>query len=120
VERATAAPILPDVAVDGLVADAQGPGPAKPAGDLLGAPVLAETGLHEPPVPARETLIAAGAAAPPAGEVIGQGGPAGAAVTVPTDLAGHSAAGLGRETGRLRRGEVLVYGARRVHIALLG
>ena len=41
IETTAVAAVIPDVAVDGLMADAQYPVEAQPAGDLLGAPLKA-------------------------------------------------------------------------------
>jgi len=77
VASAPAALVVPDVAVDGLVADAETPDPLEPPRDLLGAPLLLEEGEDQGPVIGDESLIATGAGASPAGEVIGRGGTVG-------------------------------------------
>ena len=61
VQGAAQAPISPDVAVDRLVADAQGA--AQPAADLLGAPPLPKQGFDTPQMRARKALITPGARA---------------------------------------------------------
>jgi hypothetical protein len=65
-----ASPILPDTAVDGLVADAELSAFPEPSGDLLGTPLLHETGHHHGPVLGPEVLIAPGTGASAASELV--------------------------------------------------
>ncbi len=77
VERAAAAFVSPDVAVDRLVADREVPPAPQPAGDLLRTPVLAEERLHLRPRRGREPAVAPGARAPAPGIPVGELGAVG-------------------------------------------
>src|SRR5690606_22592664 len=79
IERAPGLAIVPEVAVDGLVADAQGAQPAPAAGDLLGAPGEPQAGDHLLPVRGGEAAIAPGVTAPGPGVALGRVRPVGAA-----------------------------------------
>jgi hypothetical protein len=59
VEHTSGSLIPPDVAVDGLVADAQMPQTGKMSGDLLGAPLAAEQRVYLREILGRESLITA-------------------------------------------------------------
>ena len=65
----------PDVAIDGLVADAQLPLPAEIAGHLLRTPLLFEEGADEVDVGRREALVPPGAGSPGACAAVREGWP---------------------------------------------
>ena len=75
VEEPTASTVLPDVAVDGLVADREDAGQREPAGDLLRAPVLLQAGLDNRPGRGVELAVAPRSGASPPCQVIGSTGP---------------------------------------------
>ena len=89
VKRASAATVLPDEAVDGLVADGEDPFALESARDLLWAPVLMETGDDQDPIGEAELGVASGARSSPSGEVMGQDR---AVATVFPGVAAHLAA----------------------------
>jgi hypothetical protein len=103
VERAAPLLVLPDVAVDGLVADPEGAGQGEPPGDLLGAPELDEQGFDQVPVLAHEPAVPPGPGAAAAGVAVRGAGTvapvlSGVALDLPADgarVAAESAGDLG-------------------------
>jgi hypothetical protein len=96
--------VPPDVAVDGLMTDAEQAEPAEPSADLLRTEVLAEPGFDERPVVGGEALIAARAGAPPASKVVGRGRAVGpVAAPVAADLPDDRAAVAPQDSRNLRR-----------------
>src|SRR5436190_5683782 len=75
VQRAAAALVGPDVAVDGFVTDREQVEAAQPPRHLLGAPIFPEQLLDLRPVGRREPLIPPGARAAAAGVPLGELGP---------------------------------------------
>ncbi len=93
VEAPAVAAIVPDVSVDGLMADVEYAVEAQPAGDLLRAPVETQQGDDHLEVLVGETPVAPGVGAPAAGAAIGLAGAVVAIVTViAADLPGNGAA----------------------------
>jgi hypothetical protein len=100
VERAAPLLVLPDVAVDGLVADPERAGQGEPSGDLLGAPELVEQGFDQVPVLAHEPAVAPGPGSAAAGVAVGGAGAvapvlAGVALDLPADGARVAVEGAG-------------------------
>ena len=71
VERAAPLPILPDVAVDRLVANREAAVPLQPPRDLFGTPVFAHQGQDLVPLGGRKAQIAARSRPPAAGLPVG-------------------------------------------------
>jgi hypothetical protein len=57
VEASPSLPVLPDVAVNGLMADGEKPPEPEPSGDLLWAPLLLEAGFDKGPLSQAELAI---------------------------------------------------------------
>ena len=106
VEVATAPPILPDVAIDGLVTHRQDAVAPQSPSHLLRTPIVPHQGLHPLPVGDGEASVASGAGAPDNGVRLRLLGavPAVMGVTVAVQLAANgapvSSEDLGDRSGR--------------------
>src|SRR5947207_13604984 len=107
VQRAAAALVGPDVAVDGFVTDREQVEAAQPPRHLLGAPIFPEQLLDLRPVGRREPLVAPGAGASAARIPVGELGPRApvARRAVAPDLAADRAAVAAEEARDRRRGQ---------------
>ena len=100
--------VVPDVAVDSLMADIEDPVEAQPAGDLLGTPVLAQQRSDHLQLALGEAPIAPGMRASGAGAAIGFAGTVGAIVAlIAANLPGHGAAVVSDLVGDSGQGESL-------------
>ena len=100
--------VVPDVAVNGFVADPQGAVLLEASGDLLGAPVLLEVRQHDSPVGGGEALVASRSRASPPGEVVGRARSVASILSgVPADLATDGAAVSTERTSDLGLGAAL-------------
>jgi hypothetical protein len=109
VEQPSGMLVALDVAVDGLVADAQTPETAQMSRDLLGAPLAAQQLVNRSEVVWREAEVAARARAPPIGSFLGRAGAVGdaGAGAVAAQFAAHRGAVAAEQTGDLRTVQAL-------------
>ena len=108
VEASPVTAVVPDVAVDSLMADVEYAVEAQPAGDLLGTPVQAQQGNDHLQMPIGEAPVAPGMRAAGEGAAISFAGTVGAVVAlIAANLPEHGAAVASKLVGDGGQGESL-------------